>query len=89
MKYKKSVYRSLAMITQLGLNVMVPTALCVALGVWIDRTFNTAFVIPLLVLGILAGGRNAYVMAMSVIRQDQKEKEEMKKKDGSGVVKKG
>ncbi len=76
---KKSVFRSFALITQLGLHVMVPTALCVALGVLIDRRFGTYWVIPLMFLGMLAGGRNAYRLAMSAAKTDSRE-------EGGGAV---
>ncbi|MCM1308309.1 MAG: AtpZ/AtpI family protein [Butyrivibrio sp.] len=69
---KKGIFRMFALITQLGLHVMVPTALCVALGVLIDRRFGTYWVIPLLFLGILAGGRNAYRLAMSAAKADSR-----------------
>lgn len=69
---KKSVFRCFALITQLGLHIMVPTALCVALGVLIDRRFGTYWVIPLLFLGMLAGGRNAYRLAMSAAKADSR-----------------
>lgn len=69
---KKDVFRMFALITQLGLHVMVPTALCVALGVLIDRRFGTYWVIPLLFLGMLAGGRNAYRLAMSAAKADSR-----------------
>ena len=70
-KYKRSVFKSFALITQLGISVMVPIALCVGAGVLIDRHFGTWWTVPLLVLGILAGGRNAYVLAMSVVKDDE------------------
>ena len=66
-KEKKSVFRALTMITQLGISVMVPIALCVFIGVKIDQKFGTYWVIPLLILGILAGGRNAHRLAMSFV----------------------
>lgn len=74
MKYNKSVYKSLALISQLGISVMVPIALCVAAGLFIDHYFHTSTVIPLLILGILAGGRNMYVIAMAFVRQDEKDR---------------
>lgn len=74
MKYDKSVFKSLALITQLGINVLVPTAVCVGIGVLIDRKFDTYWVIPLMILGMLAGGRNAYRMAMAASGKDSKKK---------------
>jgi len=72
-KYKKEVYRSLSVITQLGISVMVPIFLCLMLGIWLDKKFSTWFTIPLLVLGILAGGRNAYIMAKGVLNENSKD----------------
>ena len=62
MKNKSEIFKNLALITQLGLSMMVPIFLCVGIGVLIDNRFGTWFVIPLLVLGILAGYRNTYMI---------------------------
>lgn len=69
---KKSVFRNLTLITQLGIHIMVPIALCVAIGVFIDKHFGTYWVIPLMFLGMLAGGRNAYRLAMASVKEDEK-----------------
>ena len=50
---------------------MVPTVVCLALGLWLDGKLGTSFTIPLLIIGIAAGGRNAYVLAMNSIKQDE------------------
>lgn len=50
---------------------MVPTFVCLALGLWLDGKLGTSFTIPLLIIGIAAGGRNAYVLAMNSIKQDE------------------
>ena len=71
-KYRKSVFKSLALITQLGVSMLVPIAICVALGVFIDSKFDTYWVIPLLFLGMLAGGRNVYRLAMAASKDDEK-----------------
>ncbi len=76
MKYKKGVYKSLALITQLGISMMVPIGCMVALGIWIDNQFHTAFVIPFMILGILAGGRNVYKMAMAVAKDEKEQPKE-------------
>ena len=76
MKYKKEVYRSLALVTQLGISVMVPVFLCVFIGSWIDKKFGTSTILIFILLGILAGGRNAYILAKGVMMNDDKEKRE-------------
>lgn len=69
-KYKRSVFKALSILTQLGVSVIVPTAIGVGIGVFIDSRFDTWWTIPLLFLGMIAGGRNAYVLAMSVAKSD-------------------
>ena len=41
MKYQKNVYRSLVLITQFGINMIVPIFLCSFLGVFLDKKFGT------------------------------------------------
>lgn len=73
MKYKKSVYRNFALISQLGISVIVPTGLCIFIGVLIDKKFNSNFIIPLIFLGIAAGARNAYRIAMASVKEEKKD----------------
>lgn len=70
MKYNKEVFRNLTLITQLGIHMLTPIFLCVAIGVFLDSRFSTYFTLPLLVLGILAGGRNTYLLASSANKQN-------------------
>ena len=74
--YKKSVFKFFALITQLGVSVMAPIALCVAAGVLIDNHFGTWWTVPLLFLGMLAGVRNAAIMLRSVTKEDKSTKEQ-------------
>ena len=73
MKYKKSVYRNFALISQLGISVIVPIGLCIFIGVLIDKKFNSNFIIPLNFLGIAAGARNAYRIAMASVKEEKKD----------------
>lgn len=75
MRYKKSVFRSLAMVTQLGFSVITPIFLCIFAGYTIDRHFGTRSMIFLLILGTLAGGRCAYVLAMKTLEAEKREDE--------------
>ena len=83
MKYKKSVFRSLSLVMQLGLSVMTPIFLCIFSGNYIDSRFGTKTMVPLLIIGTLAGGRCAYVLVKKMIaaeaRDDKKEQEEKQK----------
>lgn len=73
-KYHKSVFKSFFLVTQLGISVMVPIALCVAVGVLIDKRFGTWWVIPLLILGFAAGIRNAAILLTNALKEDEKAK---------------
>lgn len=71
MDSKGSEYRNIVLISQVSISMLVPIFLCVALGVWLDNKFGTWFTVPLLVLGIAAGARNAYVLLSSVIKREE------------------
>ena len=73
MKYKKREYRNFALISQLGISVIVPIGLCIFIGVLIDKKFNSNFIIPLIFLGIAAGARNAYRIAMASVKEEKKD----------------
>ncbi len=74
MKYKKEVFRSLALITQLGIHVMVPIFMCLFIGYIIDKKFGTSTILAFLIVGMLAGGRNAYMLAKGVIGENERDK---------------
>lgn len=85
MSEKGTEYRNLVLISQVSISVMVPLFLCLALGIWLDGRFGTYFTLPLLILGMAAGARNAYVLLKSVIHREEsirkkKQEEEIKRK---------
>ena len=43
MKYKKSVYRTFALITQLGISMIVPILLCVWVGGWLEEVQTSGY----------------------------------------------
>ena len=54
--------------------MMTPIFLCLIVGIFIDKEFGTSTVLPLLFLGILAGGRNTYMLAKKTIDDDEHKK---------------
>ena len=72
----KKVYQTLALISQLGISMIAPVILCTVLGVYLDEKFSLSLTIPLIILGILAGGRNVYVLVRHTTRQIAEEEEE-------------
>ena len=75
--YNKSVYRSLALIMQFGLNMLVPICLLSWLGIYLDRKFSTSWImIFLFFIGAIAGAQNVYRMAKSIYHKKEADKEE-------------
>ena len=70
MKNDSKALRNIVLISQLAICVMV-----LALGIWLDKRFGTWFTVPLLFIGMAAGARNAYVLAMDTIRQEKLKKD--------------
>ena len=61
------IVKGLALITQLGLTVLIPAALFLVLGLWLDRRFGWSVTVPLLILGVLGGAKGAYDLAKGMI----------------------
>ena len=67
MKYQSQVYQAMVMITQFGINMLVPIFLCSFVGYFLDRWLGTNFLFVLLFfIGALAGFRNVYIFAKRV-----------------------
>ncbi len=74
--YEKSVYRSLALITQFGINMLVPICMMSAAGVFLDKRLGTSWITVLFFfIGAIAGGQNVYRMAKRVYASESSEKE--------------
>ena len=66
-KYNRSVYQSLAVITQFGINMLVPIFLCTYVGWYLDKKFQTEiWFVVLFFVGALAGFRNIYILAKKI-----------------------
>lgn len=76
----RKVLKSIAMITQIPLSMMVPVFLCAAIGTWLDRLFNTQFCfLVFIVIGIGAAFRNVYILTKSFYAADmEKEHDKIK-----------
>lgn len=66
-KYNRNVYQALTMITQFGINMLVPVFLCSFAGMFLDRKFGTSFwMILLFFVGALAGFTNVFRFARRI-----------------------
>ena len=66
-KDRSKVYQSFALVTQFGITMLVPIALCSFLGWYLDQRLGTEFLFVLLFfVGALAGFRNIFILARKV-----------------------
>ena len=73
MKNNKSVYDSLILIMQFGINMIVPILLCTGIGVWINEHYGHPMLVVLLfAIGAFAGAQNCYRMAEKIMKKDAK-----------------
>lgn len=67
MRDNSKVVRSLSMITQFTIHMLVPICMCSYGGYLLDKKFGTSFWFVLLFfIGALAGGRNIYLLAKRI-----------------------
>ena len=76
MKHKKSVIATLSLISQLGVSMIVPVILCIFLGMKLEEKFSWPLTIPFIILGILAGIRNVYMLVKHATDTMNSEKDE-------------
>lgn len=89
MKYNRNVYQALMMISQFGINMLVPIFICSFAGIFLDWKFETSFwTVLLFFVGALAGFRNVFRFARKIYetpavtrrrstkRQDDRKEEE-------------
>lgn len=90
--YDKSVYQALVLITQFGLNMLVPIGMLSALGCILDQKLDTSYwTVLLFFIGAIAGGQNVYRMAKRIYEpaaEHKEEKEPQQKHEDQGSIEK-
>ena len=77
----KDVGKTLVLISQFGISMIVPIALCMFLGMFVaDKLSAPIITVPFFILGALAGFRNVYSLAKSVYQDDKKKEQDDDKK---------
>ena len=74
--FEPKVIRTLALISQLGISMMVPIFLMAWLGSYIDTRFSTQLFPLFLILGIGGGFRSVYTLVRHANEDRHKEKED-------------
>lgn len=91
MRYRKNVYHALTMITQFGINMLVPILLCSFAGMFLDHKLGTSvWTVALFFVGALAGFTNVFRFAKkiyetpAVTRRRRTDNNDKDKPDGAG-----
>ena len=60
----REIGKALALVTQIGVSMIVPIFLCLVLGSFLDKIFHTGniLMIVFIILGVCAGFRSVYIM---------------------------
>ena len=74
---KNGIARSLMMISQIGISMMVPVFLCLFLGIKLNEWLSTVYFVPVfLFLGMGAAVRNVYHLTKSFYAKDKKREDD-------------
>ncbi len=65
--YNRTVFQSLALISQFAITMVVPIGLMFAAGYWLDRRLGTSYItVVFFFIGALAGFGNVYRLARRI-----------------------
>lgn len=70
---KSTVLKNWVLVIQLGLTVIAPIVLCVGLGVYLKQYQEMDLLLPLCIIGILAGASGAWRQAIRHAGKDNEE----------------
>lgn len=72
----RKTFQTLALVTQLGLTMVVSIGMTSALGIWLDRRFGTSWItIIMFVLGAVAGVQSVWRMIKKIYVDEDHNKE--------------
>ena len=64
---KNNVFQLLTLITQFGINMLVPILLCTLVGAYIGNKLSIPILaVPFFLIGAIAGFRSIYILAKNV-----------------------
>ena len=74
MNNTNEVFKTLTLITQIGISIMTPIFILVFVGVVIKNKFNIDLIIISIVLGVIVGIRNAYMLIIGYLKSKSNNK---------------
>ena len=68
MSSNHKVIQTFALISQLGFSMIAPILFCIFLGTWLEERYSLPALIPLIIIGVLSGARNAWILAKQAMK---------------------
>ena len=78
--YKAIVYKTLVLITQVGISVLVPIFFMLFVTIFIKNRFEIDLVLCGIIIGVVVGIRNSYMLLKKFIIDDKNTNSEMTEK---------
>lgn len=89
MNYNRNVYHALTMISQFGINMLVPIFICTFIGMAIDKKCGTSFwIVIFFFVGAMAGGRNVFLFARKIYEEPAQTRKHRKVESKEGLKEK-
>ncbi|WP_432821788.1 AtpZ/AtpI family protein [Trichloromonas sp.] len=74
----RQLFKSLGFLSSVGISMVASTFIGLGMGWWLDKYFETApwFTLIFLVLGIISGFRNIFILTARELKRQKEETEE-------------
>ena len=72
-KNNREIVEAFSMVMQFGINMLIPIAMCMALGIWLGEKYDMDWiVVPLFFVGALAGYTSIFKMSKKFLKNKEK-----------------
>ncbi len=75
---KRQLFKSLGFLSSVGISLVASILIGLAMGVYLDRWLDTRplFTLIMLVIGVISGFRNVYILTTRELKRQQLEEEQ-------------
>ncbi|MEA3544375.1 MAG: AtpZ/AtpI family protein [Thermodesulfobacteriota bacterium] len=75
---KRQLYKSLGFLSSVGMSLVISILIGLAMGVYLDRWLDTSplFTLIMLLIGVLSGFRNVYILTTRELKRQELEEEQ-------------
>lgn len=87
-KNTSNIMRTLTLVSQIGISMLVPIFLCFFIGLFLDKKLGSNFcIIIFFFIGAIAGFRNVYVLVMRTMKINDNNKAKTRNRDINNIDK--